>query len=98
MLEEYGHPVILVHPALKEIKRLPVVKSLADVKGAIDTLTLYVNPSVSTAKAQEILDLKPRRVIFNPGAENPGLRDLLRAAGIEAQDACTLVLLRTEQF
>ena len=55
-------------------------------------------PAHSTPLLAPLLALKPRRVIFNPGAENPALEDGLRAAGIEVEDACTLVLLRTGQF
>jgi hypothetical protein len=42
--------------------------------------------------------IKPRRVIFNPGTENPRLARSLRADGIEVEEACTLVLLQTGQF
>ena len=48
--------------------------------------------------AINILNLKPRRVIFNPGSENYALVTKLKEAGIEVVQACTLVMLRTEQF
>ena len=45
-----------------------------------------------------MVNLNPDRVTFNPGAENPGLREMLEAHGIHTEEACTLVLLSTGQF
>ncbi len=103
MLHEYGHQTILVNPGRNEIEGEKVYPTLAALRAItpvpmIDTLTMYVNPVASTAAAAEILALKPRRVIFNPGSENPELESKLRAAGIAVEEACTLVLLRTNQF
>ncbi|MBN1394539.1 MAG: CoA-binding protein [Pirellulales bacterium] len=98
MLLECGHEAVPVHPAVKEIEGIPVVKSIAEVAGQIDTVTLYVSSARSSGMQEELLKLKPRRVIFNPGAENPALRDALENAGVGTQEACTLVLLRTGQF
>ena len=97
MLLENGHKVSLVSPRLKEVEGHIVFSSLKELS-QIDTLTLYVNPSISTSLQEEILGLKPLRVIFNPGSENPLLMNELKAAGIETEEACTLVLLRTGQF
>jgi len=98
MLQEYGHKAFLVNPTLKEVEGLPVLAKLGDLKAPIDTLTLYVNPKVSSQLKNEILALKPRRVLFNPGAENRELESALTQAGIKYEEACTLVLLRTHQF
>ena len=59
---------------------------------------MYVNPSLQEAIKQEIINLKPKRVIFNPGTENPLFYKELNENGIEAEEACTLVLLRTDQY
>lgn len=64
----------------------------------IDTITLYIGPQNQPEYYDYILGLKPRRVIFNPGTENPELMTQLRAAGIESEIACTLVLLATGQY
>lgn len=98
MLLTHGHTPFLVSPKYKEIEGIAVVASLRDITAPIDTLTLYVSPNISQATTNDILALKPRRVIFNPGAENNELAEQLRHAGILAQDACTLVLLSTAQF
>jgi predicted CoA-binding protein len=98
MLKDYGHTPLPVNPGFSELEGVPVFAKLRDITESVDTLTMYVGPDTSTAMKQDILNLKPKRVIFNPGSENPGLEKDLRAAGVHVIDACTLVLLRTNQF
>ena len=64
----------------------------------IDTVTLYLNPRRQQEYYDYILSLKPRRIIFNPGAENDELAELAQKNGIIPQEACTLVLLSTGQY
>jgi uncharacterized protein len=64
----------------------------------IDTVTLYLNPNNQKEYYDYILSLHPKRIIFNPGAENEELYDLAKANGIKPLEACTLVLLSTNQF
>jgi len=64
----------------------------------IDTVTLYVGSKNQPEYYQYILDLKPQRVIFNPGTENQEFAKQLETAGIYPEIACTLVLLVTGQY
>lgn len=64
----------------------------------IDTITLYLNPKNQEAYYDYILSLAPRRVIFNPGTENNVFQEMLFKAGIDYEEACTLVLLNTQQY
>ena len=64
----------------------------------IDTITLYLNPKRQKEYYQKIIDLKPKRVIFNPGTENPEFYQILKEEGIQAEEACTLVMLATGQY
>ncbi len=98
MLREHGHQPIPVHPAGHDVLGIKGLKSLDDIEGPVDTLTMYVGAQISDGELERILKLKPRRVIFNPGAENEVLADKLKAAGIEVVFACTLVMLQTDQF
>ncbi len=98
MLQEHGHTPVPVSPKLKSLEGKPVVGSLTEIKGPVDTLTMYVSPRISSGLTSEILGLKPKRVIFNPGSENPGVIEALEAADIEVVQACTLIMLRTGQF
>lgn len=98
MLKEYGHEVIPVTPGHKEIEDLPVSPDLKNINQPVDTLTLYVSPARGQQLLDEIIGLKPGRVIFNPGTESTVMEEALTQAGIPWQHACTLVLLRTSQF
>ena len=77
---------------------MPEIRELVKQGKRIDTLTMYVNPALSTKYQQDIIDLNPKRVIFNPGSENPALEKALIERGIHVEEACTLVMLRTDQF
>jgi hypothetical protein len=59
---------------------------------------MYVGPAISAGLTEKLTALRPRRVIFNPGAENSALAGALQKAGIACEEACTLVLLNTGQF
>jgi|JI10StandDraft_1071094.scaffolds.fasta_scaffold940656_2 predicted CoA-binding protein len=98
LLSEHGHTVVPVHPKLEEIDGVPVIADLNDVQGAVDTVTMYVGPAISAGLEERLVRLKPSRVIFNPGTENPALEAALNTAGISTEEACTLVLLRTGAF
>jgi predicted CoA-binding protein len=97
-LRQHGHHVIPVNPGFAALEGVPVVPSLKDIREPIDTLTMYVGPKRSSELQDEIVKLKPKRVIFNPGSENPALAAVLRQAGVSVEEACTLVLLSTDQF
>jgi len=98
MLGDYGHNPIPVHPKGHVVNGITALKSLEDIDEAVDTLSMYVNPKISNSATDSIIKLKPRRVVFNPGTENAQLAQKLQAEGIETIEACTLVMLRTEQF
>lgn len=98
MLKAYGHTPLPVTPKFSEIEGVPVVANLRDLTSPVDTLTMYVGPDTSTKLKSEILSLHPKRVIFNPGSENPALEEELKNAGIEVIEGCTLVMLSTNQF
>ncbi len=98
LLREHGHEVVPLHPKLASIEGVPVVADLSLIVGAVDTVTMYVGAAISSSLAEKLIALKPQRVIFNPGSENPALAAKLETANIAVEEACTLVLLRTGQF
>ena len=65
---------------------------------SIHTITLYLNPKRQLDYMEYILNLNPKRVIFNPGTENPVFFKLLERQNITYEIACTLVLLSTNQY
>ncbi|HEY1051789.1 MAG TPA: CoA-binding protein [Prosthecobacter sp.] len=100
LLHGRGHQVVPVNPTLSvaEIEGIPVVHDLSEVTGPVDTVTMYVGEKTSAGLKDKLIALKPKRVIFNPGAENALLALELEKAGIKCEDACTLVMLSTGQF
>ncbi|UJH68012.1 CoA-binding protein [Allomuricauda sp. SCSIO 65647] len=64
----------------------------------VDTISLYMTPERQKEYYNDIIELQPRRVIFNPNTENPEFYPLLEEHGIEVEEACTLVLLGTGQY
>jgi uncharacterized protein len=96
-LRRHGHPVVAVgrrNGALGDVEITKEKKPWDDV----DTVTLYLNPFHQKEYYDYILSLKPKRIIFNPGAENDELVDLAEQNGIKTMDACTLVMLSTNQY
>ncbi len=98
LLEEYGHTPVPVAPKHKEIEGKAVYTGLPEIPEDIDTVTMYVGVPRQEKIIEEILRVKPKRVIFNPETENPKVYDQLKSAGIRVQEACTLVLLKTSQY
>jgi predicted CoA-binding protein len=98
MLASHGFTPIPVSRSGKDILGQKGYAALANVPERIDTVTMYVSPDKQAPVIQDILAIRPRRVIFNPGAENPNAAAMLKQHGIAVEDACTLVLLSTGQF
>lgn len=97
-LAEHGHKAIPVNPAFSEVLEERCYGSIADVPQPIDTVTMYLSAERSTPLAGDIIQAKPKRIIFNPGAENEDLARAAAAAGIETVDGCTLVMLEAGSF
>jgi uncharacterized protein len=64
----------------------------------VHTITLYIGERNQDEWIDYMLSLSPKRLIFNPGTENPVLAKRAKDAGIEVLPACTLVLLSSRQF
>ncbi|MFA5574870.1 MAG: CoA-binding protein [Brumimicrobium sp.] len=97
MLQEYGHPIVAWGRRKGEVNGVEIVTEFP-TDNDIDTVTLYLSPSNQVEFYQPIIDIKPKRIIFNPGTENDDFVDLLTKNNIESEIACTLVLLRSEQY
>ncbi len=92
-LLDKGHKVFPINPNLMEIDGLKVYPSLSALPEKADTIAVYVAPYRSEPLTEDIIASRHRRVIFNPGAENPGLMERLEGNGIKGVAACTLVML-----
>ena len=96
-LRRAGYPVVGIGKKKVNVGDVSIDTEKADFED-IDTVTVYLNPQHQKEYYSYLLQLKPQRVIFNPGAENPELADILRKSGILPVEACTLVLLSTGQY
>lgn len=95
-LHEKGHEVVPVGLKEGKIEGINVLDDFPKIEN-VDTVTLYVAPRHQAYWKDYIFSLRPKRVIFNPGAESDFEKEL-EAKGIETIEACTLVLLSTGQF
>ncbi len=96
-LVNHGHPVVLLGLKAGQIAGNEILTGKPDLKD-IDTVTLYIGPQHQAEWYDYIISLHPKRVIFNPGTENPEFEQLLIQNGIIAEEACTLVLLSTNSY
>jgi predicted CoA-binding protein len=96
-LKAHKHPVVAVGRRETEVSGIPISKAPVLEEG-VDTVTLYLNPTHQEEYYDYILNLKPKRIIFNPGTENPELIQKAKEQGIEPVVACTLVMLATGQY
>ncbi|MDT7827640.1 CoA-binding protein [Pricia sp. S334] len=80
-----------------EIRGVEIKTDFEDFEN-IHTVTLYVGPKHQSPYVDNLLQLRPKRVIFNPGTENPELYEILENENVEYEVACTLVLLATGQY
>ncbi|HVU84508.1 MAG TPA: CoA-binding protein [Puia sp.] len=96
-LRQHGHPVVAIGKRKTAVGDVPVQPE-APFTADVDTVTVYLNPANQKAYYDYILSLHPKRLIFNPGAENEELEKLAKEKSIQVQEACTLVLLSTGQY
>ncbi|HSH65783.1 MAG TPA: CoA-binding protein [Bacteroidia bacterium] len=98
-LQKHGYEVVPVGLKEGNIQGISILslKNKPKIEN-VDTVTLYVGPLHQSAWFDYILSLKPKRVILNPGTENPEIEELLKKNDIDYTHACTLVLLSTGQY
>lgn len=96
-LKDKGHEVIALGKREFEDDHIKISSGFPSISG-LDTITLYLNPSRQEEYFNYLIDLKPRRIIFNPGTENFAFEELAQKNGIQVEVACTLVLLSINQF
>jgi predicted CoA-binding protein len=92
-----GHSVLAIGQNQGEVAEVKIHTKQIPLAN-IDTVTLYLNPKNQIDYYNYIIETKPKRVIFNPGTENPQFYQLLQSNGIKVEVACTLVLLATNQY
>lgn len=97
MLRQHGHEVVAIGRDEGLVADVTIQKEFS-MQNSVHTITLYLNPEKQKDYYNQILEARPSRIIFNPGTENDELLKLAGEAGIETEEACTLVMLQTSQF
>jgi uncharacterized protein len=99
MLKDHGHEIVPIGIKKGEVagKQILNLREKPEVKD-VDTITLYIGAQNQPEWYDYLLSLKPKRIVFNPGTENPEFEKLAKEQNIETEEACTLVLLRTGQY
>ena len=93
----HGHPVVALGRRTGMIDDTGIIIEQEPIEN-IDTVSLYLNPVNQKPFYDYIISLKPKRIIFNPGAENDELELIAKNNGIKTMEACTLVMLSTDQY
>ena len=96
-LLSHDHPVIAIGKQAGRVHGIDILKE-KKMENDIDTVTLYLNPMNQKNYYDYILELNPKRIIFNPGTENQEFESMAEKKGIKVMEACTLVLLSTGQY
>ena len=98
-LKSYNHEVIPIGIKKGEIagEQILDLRQKPEVFD-IDTVTMYIGPRNQTEWEDYILSMNPKRIIFNPGSENPSLAKKAQERGIEVEYGCTLVMLSANQY
>lgn len=98
-LKDYGVPFIPIGIKSGEVfgEKILDLRAKPDMQN-IHTITLYIGPAHQEEWIDYLISLRPKRIIFNPGTENPVFFQKARTAGIQVLQACTLVMLSTNQY
>jgi uncharacterized protein len=92
-----GHPTFAVGLIPGKVESVEIQTNQPMIEN-LDTVTLYVGPQNQPPIYDYLVKLKPKRVIFNPGTENPELYEILEKNNIEVEIACTLVMLNIGNY
>ena len=96
-LQAHRHPVVAIGKKKGLVGNIAIETEKKEWQD-VDTITLYLNPLHQKPYYDYFLSLNPKRIIFNPGAENDELAAMASRQGIQPVEACTLVMLATGQY
>lgn len=96
-LAAHKHPVVAIGRKPGKVREVDIITEHPQMDD-VDTVTLYLNAQNQKQYYDYIVSLHPKRIIFNPGAENEELEEMAKQKGIQPMEACTLVLLSTGQY
>lgn len=99
MLRSYNHEIVAIGIKKGDVVGQPILDITEKPKiENVDTVTMYLGPQHQPPYYHYLLSLKAKRFIFNPGTENSEFEKMVEESGAEAIEACTLVMLRSNQY
>ena len=96
-LVRHGHEIIPVGIKRGEVQGQDIINGRPHVEN-LDTVTLYIGAQHQPEYYDWLMELAPKRIIFNPGTENPELWRRAQEKGIETVSGCTLVMLAAGNY
>lgn len=96
-LKAYNHEIVAIGGREAEVMDIQIQTGHPEIKD-LHTITMYMGEKRQADHEDYLLSLNPKRIIFNPGAENSSLQQRAKEQGIEVLEACTLVMLNTGQY
>ncbi len=97
-LLKYNHTVYAIGSKQGVVQHIIIHTSTTIHITSVHTVSLYINATLQEQYYKYILELKPTRLIFNPGTENEVLYNKATAIGIQCLNACTLVMLQSQLY
>ena len=97
-LHSSGHSLVLVGKRKDEWNGITIWDRWPKDVNDVDTITVYLAPENQHTYYDDIANSGVKRLIFNPGSENAELEGIARSAGIEVIEACTLIMLSSNQY
>lgn len=97
-LQSAGYDMVLVGKKKTDFNGLTIQDSWPENMSDVHTITVYLSPENQREYYDKIVNSGVKRLIFNPGSENSELENMAKSAGIEVLQACTLVMLSSDQY
>jgi len=88
-----GYTVYPVNPNASTVEGLRAYRSVLDIPGPVDRVSLYLPPEVGKTVIRDIATKKPKEFYVNPGAESDELLALAQQQGLQPILACSIVAL-----
>jgi uncharacterized protein len=96
-LQRHNIPVVPVGIKKGDIGGAEIIRDKPELND-IHTITMYVGPARQEEYYSWLLSLHPKRIIFNPGTENPEFMNMAEKEGIEVLEDCTLIMLSADKY
>ena len=88
-----GYQVFPVNPTEPEIEGLKAYPSVKDIPDTLDTVTIYVRPSVLVELLPEIAQKGCKDLWLNPGTVSDTVLEEVKRLGLNALQGCSILAI-----